>query len=217
MNKENTNNATANTVAALDPAVVAVAAELEAAVDKAAALAAEATGELENGEFSHISDAVAALRQTSAKYAGAGEYLVNLGKGTLATLIKDFTPPKSEKKASVWVAPKMPADLMRVKIVCASYSARAIAGADIMDGEAIKPTYGVHSTRYTLRLTFRSPGAALPYTVLLTDFAARTGFAADNGARKYYSTGAARLDKMVILFKLMREAWGLNAKGEPKK
>lgn len=195
MNKENTNNAAA------------------AAVDSAAAVAAAAAAELENGEFAVVSDAVAKLQTTTARYAryaGAGEYLVNVGKGTFSTLIRDFTPPKSEKKAAIWGAPKIPAGLTRVKIVCASYAARAIAGADITDGDTVKPTHGVHTSRYTLRLTFGDRA------VLLTDFAARTGFDAD-GKRKYYSTGAARLDKMVALLKLMREAWDLNAKGEPKK
>jgi hypothetical protein len=181
-----------------------------AAVDTAAAAAAAAEKELESGELTVIATAAAQLQQPRAKYAGAGEYLINLGRGTLATLIKDFTPPKSEKKAAGWAAPKMPAGLTRVKIVCASYAARAIAGADIADGDKITPTYGVHTSRYTLRLSFGGK------TALLTDFAARVGLEVGE-EKKYYSTGAARLDKMVTLWKLMRDAWNLNAKGEPKK
>ena len=177
-----------------------------AAVDTAAAAAAE----LESGEFAVIATDAAKLQQSRAKYASAGEYLIHLGKGTLATLIKDFTPPKSGKKAAVWTAPKMPAGLTRVKIVCASYAARAIAGADVVTGDKITPTYGVHTSKYTLRLSF---GAK---STLLTDFAARGGLEV-GGEKKYYSTGAARIDKMVTLWGLMREAWNLNAKGEPKK
>ena len=136
-----------------------------------------------------------ALATPTLHYARAGEYLVNVGKGTLSSLIKAFTPPK--KAAADWRAPEMPNGLARAKIVAYQYGVR-----DIRDTTGIK---GVHSTRYTLRFTFAGGDKCLP------QFAANTGFGG-----VFYAVGPARLDKMVALWGLMREAWGLNAKGEPK-
>ena len=167
-------------------------AAVDAALEQAAAAAAELDGE---ATPTVTQAAVDALETPTMHYARAGEYLVNVGKGTLSSLIKAFTPPK--KSAADWKAPVVPSGMQRVKIVAYQYGVR-----DIRDTSGVK---GVHSTRYTLRFTFASGDKYLP------QFAANTGFSG-----VFYAVGPARLDKMVALWGLMRDAWNLNAKGEPK-
>lgn len=167
-------------------------AAVNAAKEQAAAAAAELDGE---ATPTVTQAAVDALETPTMHYARAGEYLVNVGKGTLTSLTKAFTAPK--KAAADWRAPAVPSGLRRVKIVAYQYGVR-----DIRDTSGIK---GVHSTRYTLRFTFAGGDKYLP------QFAANTGFGG-----VFYAVGPARLDKMVALWGLMREAWNLNAKGETK-
>ena len=167
-------------------------AAVEAAKEQAAAAAAEFDGD---ATPTVTQAAVETLQTPTTHYARAGEYLANVGKGTLSSLVKAFTPPK--KAAADWRAPALPSGLQRAKIVAYQYGVR-----DIRDTSGIK---GVHSTRYTLRFTFASGDKYLP------DYAAHTGFGGE-----FYAVGPARLDKMVTLWKLMRDAWGLNAKGEIK-
>lgn len=175
-----------------------------AALEQAAAAKAELSGE---ATPTITQAAVTALTLHAPNFARAGEYLVNVGKGTLSSLTKAFTPPRSEKKLAGWSAPAMPNGLKRVKIVAYQYGVRAIEGTDTVDAATGKTSVvqGVHSTRYTLRFTFASGDKYLP------QFAANTGL---NGV--FYAVGPARLDKMVALWGLMRDAWNLNAKGEPK-
>lgn len=182
-----------------------ITAAIQAALEQAAAAAVELSGE---ATPTITQAAVTTLALRAPNYARAGEYLVNVGKGTLTSLTKAFTPPRSEKKLAGWSAPEMPNGLKRVKIVAYQYGVRAVEGTDTVDAATGKTSVvqGVHSTRYTLRFTFASGDKYLP------QFAASTGFGGE-----YYAVGPARLDKMVTLWQLMRDAWNLNAKGEPKK
>ncbi len=177
---------------------------VNAALEQAAAAAAELDGE---ATPTVTQAAVTALTLRAPNFARVGEYLVNVGKGTLSSLTKAFTPPQSEKKLAGWSAPAVPNGLKRVKIVAYQYGVRAIEGTDTVDAATGKTSVvqGVHSTRYTLRFTFASGDKYLP------QFAANTGFSG-----VFYAVGPARLDKMVALWGLMRDAWNLNAKGEPK-
>ena len=180
-------------------------AAVTAALEQAAAAATELDGE---ATPTITQAAVSTLTLRTPNFARAGEYLVNVGKGTLSSLTKAFTPPQSEKKLAGWSAPPMPNGLARVKIVAYQYGVRAVEGTDTVDAATGKTSVvqGVHSTRYTLRFTFAGGDKYLP------QFAASTGFGG-----VFYAVGPARLDKMVTLWQLMRDAWGLNAKGEPKR
>lgn len=197
---DNTVSTVAEVVAERDQRKADEQAMIDCALEQSAAAASELDG---NAEPTITKAACDILAKRHEKYAVAGEYLVSLGKGSLGALIKAFTPPKSATKLLGWSAPAMPAGLKRVKIVAYQYGVRDIIGTGDADTD---PTKGVHSTRYTLRLTFAAGDKFLP------DYAAHTGFGGE-----HYAVGPARLDKMVGLWGLMREAWGLNAKGEPKK